>query len=76
MEIIVVVATASPLIAKAREIGPTVPPSGIATLPPKVTRNLARHCVLEIPRNVTKPLPSRWTIEQFPQITVSVKITF
>ena len=35
--IIVVVATASPLIAIPREIGPTVSPVGTATLAPKET---------------------------------------
>lgn len=35
--VIVEVATASPLIAKAREIAPTVPPVGIAILPLKKT---------------------------------------
>jgi hypothetical protein len=41
--VIVVEGTASPSIAMAKEIGPTVPPVGMAMFPPKVTLYLARH---------------------------------
>jgi hypothetical protein len=41
--IIVVAGTASPLIAKARDIASTVPPVGIAILAPKVILKRALH---------------------------------
>lgn len=41
--VIVVAGTASPSIARAIEIGSTVPPAEIAILPLNVTWNLARH---------------------------------
>jgi hypothetical protein len=41
--IMVVAGTASPLMAIAKEIGPTVPPVGTAIFPPKVTIKRARH---------------------------------
>jgi hypothetical protein len=40
--IIFVLATGSPSIANANEIASTVPPVGIAILPPKLTLYLAR----------------------------------
>jgi hypothetical protein len=43
VEIIVVEATGSPSIAKAKEMASTVPPVGIAIFPPKVTLKRALH---------------------------------
>jgi hypothetical protein len=43
VEIIVVVATASPLIARAKESGATVASAGSAMFPPKETLKRARH---------------------------------
>jgi hypothetical protein len=63
-------------MAMAKEIASTVPPVGIATLPPKLTLKRARFWQLVIPFKVTKPLPTRWIMEQFPQVTVSVNYTF
>jgi hypothetical protein len=41
--VIVVACTASPSIAKAKEMGPTVSPVGTAMFPPKVILKRARH---------------------------------
>jgi hypothetical protein len=68
-------AIASPEIAMASEIGATVPPVGIATFAPKDTLNLARHWLV-MPRRVTRPLPLRWVMEQFPLTAVSENTTF
>ena len=62
---------ASPFIAIAKEIASTVPPVGIPIFPLKNTRYLALHWLV-IPLNVTKPLPSLWTMEQLPETGVSV----
>ena len=63
-------------IDKANEIASTVPPVGIAILPPKLTLKRARHWQLVTPFKVINPLPSLWAMEQFPLVTVSVKRTF
>ena len=59
----------------ANEIGPTVPPVGIAIFAPKETLNLARHWLVK-PRRLTNPLPFLWTILGQPLITTSVNNTF
>jgi hypothetical protein len=68
----VVGANPSPSKAIAKEIGPTVPPVGIAILPPKEILYLALHCPV-LPLSVIKPLSSLWETDEFPPMTVSVK---
>lgn len=63
---------ASPSKAKAKVMGPTVPPSGTAILPPKLTLKRALHWLVT-PFKRIKPLSSLCNIAQFPQVTVSVK---
>jgi len=71
-----VVINASPFNAKAKTILPVASPEAIPILAPKVTLNLALHCPLVIPLNVTNPEPLRYKIQGTELGTViSVKIT-
>ena len=65
----------SPLIASAAVIASTVPPVGIAMLPPKATRKRALHWFVN-PRKVTMPAPARCTMHGLLLTAVSVRGTF